>query len=48
MNLDPKPWVHECWDDGTCSDIGNRHAKHGINDEFRPRAEYSQNREDYA
>lgn len=45
--LDPLPWVHDCWDDGTCSHIGERKASRGVNDDFRPRPEYSQNLEDY-
>lgn len=45
--LDPLPWRHSCWDDGTCDAIGERHETKEINDDFRPREGYSQNREDY-
>ena len=47
VGLDPLPYVHACWDDGTCTRIGERVAVRKINDEFRPRDGYSQNEEDY-
>lgn len=41
--LDPMPWVHDCWDDGTCDEYGKRQPnREYINDEFRPRPEYEQ------
>lgn len=44
LPLDPKPYVHRCWDDGTCAMYGDRLATthRGINDEFEPREGYEQ------
>jgi hypothetical protein len=47
-NLDPLPWFHACWDDGTCPDYGSRQeTETSINDEFRPREGYEQDRSKY-
>lgn len=41
--LDPMPWVHDCWDDGTCYEYGKRkHKREFILDQFEPRPEYEQ------
>lgn len=46
--LDPLPWHHACWDDGTCPDYGTRQEeKISINDEFRPREGYEQDKSKY-
>lgn len=45
--LDPLPYVHDCWDDGTCSDYGKRKPARGINNEFAPRPEYEQDKDQY-
>lgn len=45
--FDPKPYVHSCWDDGTCSRIGERVEVRGINDEFSPRNGYEKDEQKY-
>lgn len=45
--LDPEPYVHFCWDDGTCSRIGERVGVKGINDEFAPRDGYEKDEQKY-
>ncbi len=45
--LDPEPYVHSCWDDGTCSRIGERVKVKGINDEFSPRDGYEKDEQKY-
>ncbi len=45
--LDPLPYVHRCWDDGTCSNYGKRRKTRGVNDEFEPRDGFSKNEDDY-
>lgn len=47
LSLDPLPYVHECWDDGTCMLNGKRRAERGINDEFDPRPGFVQEEEAY-
>lgn len=45
--LDPEPYVHSCWDDGTCSRFGERTTVKGVNDEFEPRDGYEQDERKY-
>lgn len=46
--LDPLPYVHRCWDDGTCPDYGKRLPSTYIHNEFEPRPEYEQEQSYYA
>jgi len=48
LPVDPLPYVHDCWDDGTCLENGQRRDKKGINDIFSPRDGYSKNEMDYS
>lgn len=47
LKLDPLPYVHDCWDDGTCTNVGKRMPSPGINNEFNPRPGFIQDEDAY-